>query len=111
MEEANDQARAAERIRMTEARMHLPTRFGDPCWTPDAADRALSSIARMSPALEPYFVATHAPMHRLHDDKRGGKLAEDKLFERLFHSERGNVFAILHGDPGTGKSHLIRWLH
>jgi hypothetical protein len=96
---------------VSELASNPPARLGDPCWSADAVGRAISSIARLSPELEPYFISTHAPNEHLGDDKRGGYLDEAELFERLFGNDRTNVFAIVRGDPGTGKSHLIRWLH
>src|SRR5688572_14902148 len=92
--------------------MQLPSRFGDPCWTADAHDRAVGTgIARVSLALEPLFVATHAPFGLMKDEKSGGSLDEYELYRRLFGITPSNAFAVVYGDPGTGKSHLIRWLH
>ncbi len=95
---------------MTPAGVPLPTHLGQPCWSTDAAERAISSIARMSPELEPYFLAAHAPIERLRD-RAGAPLSESDLYDRLFAQGRRNVFAVVRGDPGSGKSHLIRWLH
>lgn len=95
---------------MTAPTVPFPTRLGQPCWSTDGAERAISSIARMSPELEPYFLASHAPIERMRD-RAGAALSESVLYDRLFASGRHNVFAVVRGDPGSGKSHLIRWLH
>jgi hypothetical protein len=95
---------------VTAPTIRLPERLGQPCWSAEAAERAISNIARMSLELEPYFLSTHAPNDRLRD-QRGASVTEDDLYERLFTRGRRNIFAVVRGDPGTGKSHLIRWLH
>ncbi len=95
---------------MTPTAVPLPTHLGQPCWSTDAVERAISSIARMSPELEPYFLAAHAPIERLRD-RAGAALSESDFYDRLFAHGRHNVFAVVRGDPGSGKSHLIRWLH
>jgi hypothetical protein len=64
----------------------------------------------MSFELEPYFISTHASNERLRD-RAGAALTESDFYERLFARGRRNVFAVVRGDPGSGKSHLIRWLH
>src|SRR5690348_3814795 len=94
---------------MTELHIPIVNRLGQPCWSSEAAEGAIPTIAPMSIELEPYFVATHAPIE-LHD-REGATLTEGELYERLFARERRNVFAVVRGEPGSGKSHLIRWLH
>ncbi len=96
---------------MSDIASNLPVQLGKPCWSAAAVGKAISAIARMSPELEPYFISTHSPNERLRDVKRGGELSEADLYERLLTPERRNAFVIVRGDPGTGKSHLIRWLH
>lgn len=91
--------------------MHLPNTLGQPCWRKESIPNAISVVARTDRRLSHYFLATHAPIERIRDDIREVVVSEEELFASLTDASRGDVLAIIHGEPGTGKSHLIRWLH
>ncbi|HVB25455.1 MAG TPA: hypothetical protein VNG51_26195 [Ktedonobacteraceae bacterium] len=61
------------------------------------------------------FLTTHMPMNMLNYKKEPQKI-EDTSEQGLLHELRSaededrHVFAVIQGAPGTGKSHLIRWL-
>jgi hypothetical protein len=88
-----------------------PTELGQPCWTSEAIARSITSVARLDPKLTHYFLATHAPIDRIRDETRDEMVNEHSVFKRLFDPSRNDVLMVVHGEPGTGKSHLIRWLH
>lgn len=90
--------------------LHLPTELGQPCWEKVNIPLAITSVAKMEQAQSHYFLACHAPIKRIYDDLRRKVINEQEFYDELFDSSRGNVLAIVHGDPGTGKSHLIHWL-
>lgn len=95
----------------TPGRGPRPTTLGQPCWTADAVGRSITSVARLDKNLTHYFLATHAPVARIRDETRRVLVAEHDVFARLLDPSRSDVLMIVHGEPGTGKSHLIRWLH
>lgn len=61
------------------------------------------------------FLATHAPLGHISYVRSGPTvgLSEMGLLNELVSSGQNNrhVFAVIQGIPGTGKSHLIRWLY
>ena len=61
------------------------------------------------------FMATHAPLGQIRDVRASGgrDLSESDLLAELVRGAQGDqhIFAVIQGIPGTGKSHLIRWLH
>lgn len=62
------------------------------------------------------FMATHAPLSSIANVRSasaGAGLSEADLLDTLVSSARDDQhsFAVVQGTPGTGKSHLIRWLH
>ena len=80
------------------------------CWTRESVTRALSNTANLLESENHYFLASHAPFRRIRNDRTKSDLTEGGLFEALFGSRHRNVQAIVHGEPGCGKSHLIHWL-
>ena len=80
------------------------------CWTREGVNRALTNTANLVQSENHYFLASHAPFRRIRNDRTQNDLAENKFFEALFRSGHRNVQAIIHGEPGSGKSHLIHWL-
>lgn len=80
------------------------------CWTHEGVNRALSNTANLLESENHYFLASHAPFRRIRNDRSKNDLTEGGLFEALFGSSHRNVQAIIHGEPGCGKSHLIHWL-
>lgn len=61
------------------------------------------------------FMATHAPLGQIAHLRPSGPatISESGLLSELTSSARADrhVFAVVEGEPGTGKSHLIRWLY
>jgi hypothetical protein len=81
-----------------------------PCWSHDRVAMALTNTANLLQSETHYFLASHAPFRRVRNDRTRQDVTEGDLFEALFHSGHRNVQAIIHGEPGSGKSHLIHWL-
>src|SRR4051794_36521427 len=86
------------------------------CWeTSDVRRTLIDDANRDAPAV---FSAVHRPMHVLRKDIRreaadsGVSVTEDKVLEALLGGdpEEDRIVPIV-GRSGTGKSHLIRWLH
>lgn len=86
------------------------TQVGDPCWTPESVTATVSSVAVLDNARTHYFLATHAPIHSMRDQRTGEQLSEEAVYKHLFKSSRKEVLAAIIGAPGTGKSHLVNWL-
>jgi len=61
------------------------------------------------------FMATHAPLGQIRDLRSldDHNLSEADLLDELVRGAQTDqhIFAVIQGIPGTGKSHLIRWLH
>lgn len=85
-------------------------RLGEPCWTTEAISKALSGIAQVHQSRAHYFLASHAPIRQIYNDKSKASITEEGFFLDLFSEGYGDILALVHGDPGTGKSHLIHWL-
>ena len=83
----------------------------DVCWKRTLVPHVMNTEALQ---LQPqYFLATHTPMqmHRV-DEQRVGKLIDQQEFRELFlDPSREHVQAVVMGEAGTGKSHLVRWLY
>lgn len=85
--------------------------LGLPCWTPEQVPKVISLTAQTSAASASYFLAAHSPFRKITDAKSSGHtLSEEEVFKEIFSKARGQVQAFVKGEPGTGKSHLIRWL-
>lgn len=89
----------------------VPLRLGQPCWQSAAVARAVTVVANVSRDSSHYFLATHAPFTRVRDEINRSTLDEHEVLRRISDPANGQVLAVVHGEPGTGKSHLIRWLH
>lgn len=82
------------------------------CWTTADARSVLRTEA-LSNAGE-VFLATHTPVESF--DVAGSEAAtvlehtEQGLLDSLADPARTHAFAVVQGEPGSGKSHLIRWL-
>ncbi|MEJ1156640.1 hypothetical protein [Prosthecomicrobium sp. N25] len=83
------------------------------CWTADAA-KAMFRVEALE-GNEAIFLATHSPIRGF--TVSGGRADEIRTFD-----ERGvlaaispphvhHAFCVIEGEPGSGKSHLIRWLY
>ncbi len=91
--------------------MPYPKTLGQPCWAPEQVRKVISLTAHTSAESAPYFLAAHSPFERITDAKSSGRqLTEEEVFKELFSPARGEIQAFVKGEPGTGKSHLIRWL-
>jgi len=87
-----------------------PNRVVRPCWTREGVQNSLYNVANLSASHADYFLASHTPIRGLKDDRTGDTYTEEQLFQSLFDPSRNEVMGIVHGEPGSGKSHLIRWL-
>lgn len=87
------------------------TELGKPCWDEENVEQVFKKIgvARTDEEGVDYFLASHAPVRNIRHDGTNEELKEETLFEALLGS-KSEVQAVIHGDPGTGKSHLIHWL-
>lgn len=86
------------------------TKLGQPCWEVGNLAKVVSAVAQLDAEYVYYFLATHAPIKHIHHDETQELLNEEQFFQELMKPNRGEVLAVIHGDPGTGKSHLIHWL-
>ena len=84
-------------------------KLGQPCWIKDHVDQAIRPIARTDKEGIDYFLASHTPVNNIRHDETDELFNEETLFHNIF-SSKGEVLALIHGNPGTGKSHLIHWL-
>jgi hypothetical protein len=91
--------------------MPYPQELGLPCWTRDNVPKVISLTAQTSASSAAHFLAAHSPFRRIADAKSSGRtLTEEEVFNDVFSKARRQVQAFVKGEPGTGKSHLIRWL-
>lgn len=86
---------------------------GYTCWTPvNVNDTVVVDAVNPSPAV---FLATHRPSQMLRRDfsaTHGGTLIdEEQLLLDFLAPNPGLLFLPIIGESGTGKSHLVRWLH
>jgi hypothetical protein len=89
----------------------MPTsKLGQPCWERDAVPEAITSIAKVDVSQTHYFLASHAPIEHVRDDRTEEGLTEEEIFQMFLRGSPREVLALVHGNPGTGKSHLIHWL-
>lgn len=82
------------------------------CWEAASADAILKTEALAG--RDALFLATHTSLRGFH---RGGMRAtdivessEEALLAALSSPDRKHAFCVIQGEPGSGKSHLIRWL-
>lgn len=85
-------------------------KLGQPCWEISSIEKAISQIAQLDQTRSHYFLACHAPIEHIQDDRTKVVLTEEEFYSQIMDPSYGGVLAIVHGDPGTGKSHLIHWL-
>lgn len=87
-----------------------PKRLGQPCWTDTNLEATIRTVAAMGEESASRFLATHAPMSHVRVGDTDRTLTDAKVWEHIARlSARENV-VLVHGDPGTGKSHLINWV-
>jgi hypothetical protein len=86
---------------------------GYQCWMPErigvVINKEALSVERAN------FLATHVPMRRIGYERSPQHITEASELSLLDELEQAavddrHVFAAIKGIPGTGKSHLIRWL-
>lgn len=88
----------------------VPQRLGEPCWTDANLEATIRTVAAMGDESASRFLATHAPITRVRIGDTDRTLSDAKVFESIARlSARENV-VLVHGAPGTGKSHLINWI-
>jgi hypothetical protein len=84
------------------------------CWD----DARISQVINLDAiAVDPVnFMATHTPLNRIEYTERSPEALNDTGEDNLLHEiqrlsqEQKHGFMIVEGMPGSGKSHLIRWL-
>lgn len=85
----------------------------EPCWTSENADRVLETEALAGS--DAVFLATHTPIEGFKvEGSQAAQLnrqTEAELLRVLSLTERRHAFCVVHGEPGSGKSHFIKWLH
>jgi hypothetical protein len=83
------------------------------CWKRDDADAMLRIEALGGD--DTLFLATHTPIRGfgIGGAKRQdlAESTEAALLDALADARRSHAFCVVQGDPGSGKSHLIRWLN
>lgn len=92
----------------TAAKVRAP--IAQACWTAAQVGRAIQNTANLSAADNHYFLASHAPIRRIVDERTKQEVTDAQYFDLVFRSAHRNVQAIVYGEPGSGKSHLIHWL-
>jgi hypothetical protein len=91
--------------------MTYPSSLGQPCWTLVQVPKVISLKAQTSASSAASFLAAHSPFEKITDAKSAGDtLTEEGVFKAIFSRKEQSVLAFVKGEPGTGKSHLIRWL-
>ena len=82
------------------------------CWNRDEATRIFKTEALEGD--DAVFLATHTPLAGFEvagrDAAEVGSPDEQSLLDRLAAANRRHAFCVIQGEPGSGKSHLIRWL-
>lgn len=90
--------------------MELPL---EPCWEADDVTRVISTEALEGH--EGVFLATHTPIEGFSVPiDHAGEIAspsERAVLTALAAPVRRHAFCVVQGEPGSGKSHLIRWLY
>jgi hypothetical protein len=81
------------------------------CWNPDNLPKAISLQAKVDKKQAHYFLACHSPVERIRDERLRQELSEEDLYQRIMGRRTQRDFlGLVHGEAGTGKSHLIHWL-
>lgn len=88
----------------------VPTRA---CWTAESA-HAMFRVEALE-GNEAVFLATHSPIHDFAvTGSRADQIdapTEEALLAAISHPAVHHAFCVVEGEPGSGKSHLIRWLY
>lgn len=81
------------------------------CWSAERADAILRSVALANNV--PEFLAVHQPIRDFQISTTTGQSIEatdEGLLVDLSNPDTRHAFCVVEGEPGAGKSHLIRWL-
>ena len=82
------------------------------CWEQASVDQILQTEALAGN--DAVFLATHSPVEDFEvGGTRGSEVVEatgESLLEALSRDTTRHAFCVVRGEPGSGKSHLIRWL-
>lgn len=83
------------------------------CWRDDRVGQVINTEAISVESAE--FMATHAPLSQIRYLRSPYAIAntsESGLYDELLRAsqESRHAFVLIQGIPGTGKSHIIRWL-
>ncbi|MEG8049005.1 hypothetical protein QP178_03555 [Sphingomonas aurantiaca] len=91
----------------------LDLSLGSACWSAESAG-AMFRVEALE-GNEAIFLATHSPIRGFSvSGARGDEirtLDERGVLEALTPSAVHHAFCVVEGEPGSGKSHLIRWLY
>src|SRR5687768_14713621 len=83
------------------------------CWNAEDARAILATEATEGDRR--IFLATHSPFTDFDiSGTRGGDIespTEVAVLDTLSSPDTKHAFCVVEGEPGSGKSHLIRWLH
>lgn len=88
----------------------MPSRLGQPCWTDGNLEATIRTIAAMGDESASRFLATHAPMSQIRVGDTERTLSDTKVFDQISRLSARESVVLVHGAPGTGKSHLINWV-
>lgn len=86
------------------------------CWSADDARATLKPLALEGRAAEygdSLFLATHAPIEGFEVEGEAHRLSDRTdvaLLKAFSDPETTHIACVVEGEPGAGKSHLIRWL-
>jgi hypothetical protein len=91
--------------------MPYPEIPGKPCWNAEQVENVIAIAAQTNEQSAEIFLAAHSPFRFITNfrDPTGHEHTEEEVFEAIFR-RHGEVQAAIKGEPGTGKSHLVRWL-
>src|SRR5580658_3325132 len=81
------------------------------CWTEERAQAVLQTVALANTEAE--FLAVHQPIRDSQVSSPAGlglESSDEALLVALENPENRYAFCVVEGEPGAGKSHLIRWL-
>lgn len=87
-----------------------PARLGLPCWSEGAVDRTIRPIAQVDKESRHRFLACHAPIGHIRDERTNEQQTDAQVFQQLVKLRQQENLVLVWGEPGTGKSHLINWL-
>ena len=79
------------------------------CWNADRVEKVLRIQA--SDVAGADFLGSHTPMERMEGHKRfPAQVAEEQILEEVRRRDTEHALIVVQGEPGGGKSHLVRWL-